>query len=146
MSAIGEKKWVGALAVAAIVVGAVVLIYNAMPGRGGGYSRVVHIVRKPRSVTLFCPKCGLAFKGKVKDPGDFPVRCPRCGERTGVLAWWCTSCRRVFVEDPVHTHKGDFPLVRCPVCGRAAEAVDSLLIEGSLSPSDVPGLGVRPGP
>ena len=146
MSIIGENKWIGAAAVAVIVVGAVMIIYSAMPGRGGGSGRPFAPVRRPQPVTLFCPKCGLAFEGKVKGPADFPVLCPRCGERTGLAAWWCSKCRRAFSEDPAHAHKGGIPMVRCPVCGAAAEGLDSLIADGQLSPSDVPGLGVRPGP
>ena len=85
----GQKKGPVVILVLIILVALFFIIKQAMP-------------KKYYYTTDFkCESCGEVFQKKIAGGTTFPIKCPKCGERTAYRAMKCLECGEVFTIKPV---------------------------------------------
>lgn len=80
--------------------------------RGG--SAVFSTPKQPVLLKCSAADCGNEFTADLPVRfKDYPVKCPKCGQRTAFLLQHCWKCDAPYALDTQH------PLQTCPKCGAA---------------------------
>lgn len=71
-------------------------------------------------IAMRCSSCGFDERAAVPENDTFPLKCPRCLQRTLQSIWQCRKCQERFLPSKATD------IVKCPKCGSDAvgNAVD----------------------